>query len=86
METETLKFSVASQKDFPYCSSNFRLSNLMSSQKASNIENILFGAFSRPINSDLQQYSGVFLPFFVAPTNLVSITGKNPWYFSSFQK
>ena len=38
METEALKFSIASYKDFPYRSS--RLSNLMSLQKASIIENI----------------------------------------------
>ena len=87
METDALKFSIASsQIDFPYRLSKFRLSNLMSSQKASDIENILFGAFSRSINSDLQQCSDMSLPFFVTPTNLVLITGKNPWYFSSFQK
>ena len=40
MKTKALKFSIASYKDFPYRSSKFRLSNLMSSQKASNIENI----------------------------------------------
>ena len=40
VETEALKFSITSQKDFPYRSSKFRLSNLMSSHKVSNIENI----------------------------------------------
>ena len=40
METEALKFSIASWKDFPYSSSKFCLSDLMSSLKASNIENI----------------------------------------------
>ena len=48
----------------------------MSSQKASNMENIYFGAFSRSTNSDLQQCSGLSLPFFVTPTDLVLITGK----------
>ena len=71
METEALKFSIALYKDFPYRSSKFRLSNLMSSQKASNIENIYIGAFSRSINC-----SDVSLPFFVTPTDLVLITGK----------
>ena len=40
METEALKFSIASWKNFPYRSSKFHLSHLMSSQKTSNIENI----------------------------------------------
>ena len=40
METEASKFSIASKKDFPYRSSKFRLPDLMSSQKASNVENI----------------------------------------------
>ena len=40
METESSKFSKASWKDFPYRSSKFLQFNLMSSQKASNIENI----------------------------------------------
>ena len=40
METEALKFSIASWKDFPYRSTKFRQSNSMFSQKASNIENI----------------------------------------------
>ena len=40
METEALKFCIALWKDFPYCSSKFRLSNLMSLQKASNIDHI----------------------------------------------
>ena len=48
----------------------------MSSQKASNIENIKFGAFSQSINSNLQLRSGVSLSFSVTSTNLVLITGK----------
>ena len=48
----------------------------MSSQKASNIENIQFGPFSRSINSNMQHCSGVSLSFLVTPTNFVLITGK----------
>ena len=53
----------------------------MSSQKASDIENISFGAFSRSINSYLQQCTVVSLPFYATPTNLVLIAGKKLWYF-----
>ena len=49
METEALKFSVASRKDFPYRSLKFSLSNLISSQKASNIENINLENFHGPL-------------------------------------
>ena len=85
METEASKLSIASQKDFLYRSSKFRLSNLMSSQKASNIENIEFGAFSLYINSDQQQCYSVSLPFFITNTDLVLITGKSPWSFHPFR-
>ena len=42
----------------------------MSSQKASNIENISFGAFSQSTNSNLQHCLGKSFSFFVTPTNL----------------
>ena len=48
----------------------------MLSQKASDIENIKFGAFSRSINSNLQLRPGVSVAFSVTPTSLVLITGK----------
>ena len=75
METEASKFCIASRSTFHIAHQNSaNLIYLMSSQMASNIENILFGA--RSINSNLQHCLGVSLSFFVTPTNLVLIIGK----------
>ena len=77
METEASKFCIASRSTFHIAHQNSaNLIYLMSSQMASNIENILFGAFSRSINSNLQHCLGVSLSFFVTPTNLALIIGK----------
>ena len=81
METEALKFSIASWKDFPYLSSKFRLSNLMSSQKASNIQIFNLEHFHVPITQICNNVQACSLPFFVTPINLVLITGKKSTVF-----